>query len=270
MRTLRRAAQGHADHVRHLHRRLPRDHRLPAVRPATSPRTRSSRRRSTRAAPGLDLRHRSPCVGAGITAFYMTRMVVMTFFGEKRWADDAHPHESPADHDRAAGRVLAVALGARRRLPDHRQPARRTSWPRSSAGREEAAHTIAPASTRRSSRSWWSPSASALAWLQYGTRPVPGVAPVAVTRSPPPPGATCTATPSTRRVFMRPGQYLTRFLVFFDNRGVDGVRERLGRVRRWHVRPLPSDADRLRPLLRPVHVRWRGRPGRRRRCLVRI
>ena len=24
-------------------------------------------------------------------------------------------------------------------------------------------------------------------------------------------------------VFMRPGQYLTRFLVFFDNRGVDGV-----------------------------------------------
>ena len=34
-------------------------------------------------------------LGAGITAFYMTRMVIMTFFGDKRWKDDAHPHESP-------------------------------------------------------------------------------------------------------------------------------------------------------------------------------
>jgi NADH-quinone oxidoreductase subunit L len=34
-------------------------------------------------------------LGAGITAFYMTRVMVMTFFGDKRWALDAHPHESP-------------------------------------------------------------------------------------------------------------------------------------------------------------------------------
>src|SRR5665648_1023571 len=34
-------------------------------------------------------------LGAGITAFYMTRVMLMTFFGEKRWRDDAHPHESP-------------------------------------------------------------------------------------------------------------------------------------------------------------------------------
>ena len=25
-------------------------------------------------------------LGAGITAFYMTRVMLMTFFGEKRWA----------------------------------------------------------------------------------------------------------------------------------------------------------------------------------------
>ena len=35
-------------------------------------------------------------LGAGITAFYMTRVMLMTFFGEKRWAEDAHPHEAPA------------------------------------------------------------------------------------------------------------------------------------------------------------------------------
>jgi len=34
-------------------------------------------------------------VGAGITAYYMTRLMMMTFFGKKRWAADVHPHESP-------------------------------------------------------------------------------------------------------------------------------------------------------------------------------
>ncbi|CAB4576120.1 unannotated protein [freshwater metagenome] len=35
-------------------------------------------------------------LGAGITAFYMSRLILMTFFSNKRWEDDAHPHESPA------------------------------------------------------------------------------------------------------------------------------------------------------------------------------
>src|SRR5215218_9007441 len=45
-------------------------------------------------------------LGAGITAFYMSRVMLMTFFGEKRWASEAseatgdkplvHPHEAPA------------------------------------------------------------------------------------------------------------------------------------------------------------------------------
>src|SRR5207247_9731832 len=34
-------------------------------------------------------------VGSGLTAFYMTRLFVLTFHGPKRWTDDAHPHESP-------------------------------------------------------------------------------------------------------------------------------------------------------------------------------
>ncbi len=33
-------------------------------------------------------------LGAGITAFYMTRVVVLTFAGAKRWKDGSHPHES--------------------------------------------------------------------------------------------------------------------------------------------------------------------------------
>ncbi len=39
-------------------------------------------------------------LGAGITAFYMTRLMLMTFFGKERWGatdsgEDVHPHESP-------------------------------------------------------------------------------------------------------------------------------------------------------------------------------
>jgi NADH-quinone oxidoreductase subunit L len=34
-------------------------------------------------------------LGAGITSFYMTRLVLMTFLGQKRWLQGVHPHESP-------------------------------------------------------------------------------------------------------------------------------------------------------------------------------
>ncbi|HYI57488.1 MAG TPA: NADH-quinone oxidoreductase subunit L [Microlunatus sp.] len=34
-------------------------------------------------------------IGAGITAFYMTRLMLMTFLGQKRWLQGVHPHESP-------------------------------------------------------------------------------------------------------------------------------------------------------------------------------
>jgi NADH-quinone oxidoreductase subunit L len=34
-------------------------------------------------------------LGAGITGFYMTRMMLLTFFGKRRWQPGVHPHESP-------------------------------------------------------------------------------------------------------------------------------------------------------------------------------
>ena len=37
----------------------------------------------------------SRVLGAGLTAFYMTRLMLMTFFGRARWEDGVHPHESP-------------------------------------------------------------------------------------------------------------------------------------------------------------------------------
>ena len=34
-------------------------------------------------------------LGAGVTGFYMSRLMFMTFFSQKRWEPDVHPHESP-------------------------------------------------------------------------------------------------------------------------------------------------------------------------------
>ncbi len=35
-------------------------------------------------------------IGAAVTAFYMTRVIILTFTSPKRWDDNQHPHESPA------------------------------------------------------------------------------------------------------------------------------------------------------------------------------
>jgi NADH-quinone oxidoreductase subunit L len=35
-------------------------------------------------------------LGAAITAFYMSRVMILTFTSKARWDDEAHPHESPA------------------------------------------------------------------------------------------------------------------------------------------------------------------------------
>ena len=53
-------------------------------------------------------------LGAGVTGFYMTRMMLMTFFTEKRWEKDVHPHESPEGDDGPADRARR-AVRARRR-----------------------------------------------------------------------------------------------------------------------------------------------------------
>jgi len=34
-------------------------------------------------------------LGAGITGFYMTRLMLLTWFGQRRWREGVHPHESP-------------------------------------------------------------------------------------------------------------------------------------------------------------------------------
>ena len=81
---LRRAVQGHADHVRHVHVRLSRDHRRPAVLGffTKDPIIEAAFDKGGTSGAMLGT---AALLGAGITAFYMTRMMLMTFAGERRW-----------------------------------------------------------------------------------------------------------------------------------------------------------------------------------------
>ena len=71
---------------------------------------------------------------------------------------------------------------------------------------------------------------------------------------------------STSRCSMRPGLWLSRALVYFDNRGVDGAVERPRCHRRRRLVAAQAHADRVRAQLRAVdarrHRRRRGRPAR--------
>ncbi len=48
-------------------------------------------------------------LGAGITAFYMTRVMLLTFFGQRRWKPNTHPHESPAS---MTAPMIVLAIGS--------------------------------------------------------------------------------------------------------------------------------------------------------------
>ncbi len=165
-------------------------------------------------------------VGAGLTAFYMTRALVMTFFGERRWEDDVHPHEAPAAM--AAPMIvlglLALVGGFLLIFGGGVQ-----HWLEPSVGKsvEVGAHTVSP----------WVLTVLTLlvvglgvagAYLAVGRRPVPLEQPVGVSVVTTAARERLWADAFNEQVLMRPGQWLTRALVFFDNRGVDGSVNGLG------------------------------------------
>jgi NADH-quinone oxidoreductase subunit L len=172
-------------------------------------------------------------LGAGITAFYMTRVMLMTFFGEARWhpsasaatgeMTDTHPHESPKVMTwpmivLAVGSVVsggALAIGG---TLEH--------WLEPVVGAHEAHHVV-PA---------WVVTVVVLsvvavgilvAYRMYAQKTVPDTAPEEVSA----------LTVAARRdlygdaineaLLMKSGQVLTKDLVWVDNTGVDGATDRL-------------------------------------------
>ncbi|MEZ5117989.1 MAG: NADH-quinone oxidoreductase subunit L [Candidatus Nanopelagicales bacterium] len=157
--------------------------------------------------------------GAALTAFYMTRIVAMTFFGKPRWKEGTHPHESPAVMTGPMILLGLFSLGFGLVLSINNAF---VDWlaPVTGTGEEELP---LPAWVYSAGTLVLVLIAVALAWTQYARREVPLS----------PPQQVSPMTVAARRdlygdafneaVFMRPGQYLDRFLVWFDNRGVDGA-----------------------------------------------
>jgi NADH-quinone oxidoreductase subunit L len=183
-------------------------------------------------------------LAAGLTAFYMTRLMLMTFFGRPRWEDGVHPHESPTVMTApmivlAVGSLLAGLLLVQVfPLGDWLAPV--------FGDRKEATHIVAPL-TIGVALFLVMALGAALAWLFVGRREVPVTAPARVSFVTRAARNALYADTVNESLFMRPGQWLTRALVFFDNRGVDGAvnglaagfggsSARLGRVQTGFVR----------------------------------
>ncbi len=167
-------------------------------------------------------------LGAGITAFYMTRVMLMTFFGEKRWASGAseatgensgaHPHEAPAVMTwpmilLAIGSVTAGGALAIGGTLEH--------WLEPVVGAHEIHHVLPV----------WVVTVIvlsvvavgiAVAYRMYGSHAVPEDAPdgsaltVAARRD-------LYGDAFNERVLMRPGLAFTRGLVEIDDDAVDGA-----------------------------------------------
>ncbi|MEU4997495.1 NADH-quinone oxidoreductase subunit L [Streptomyces sp. NPDC021622] len=170
-------------------------------------------------------------LGAGITAFYMTRVMILTFFGEKRWqptvsdsgsaageGKEPHPHESPKSMTipmilLAFGSVFAggfFSIGDR--FMHWLEPV------------THHAHGDSPlsATTVTGATMVVLVIGVTFAYVQYGRRPVPVTAPRG-----------SLLTRAARRdllqddfnhvVLVRGGEHLTRSLVYVDHTLVDGV-----------------------------------------------
>ncbi|MEV7779685.1 NADH-quinone oxidoreductase subunit L [Kitasatospora sp. NPDC088351] len=185
--------------------------------------------------------------GAAVTAFYMTRVMLLTFFGEKRWQPDEkgqepHPHESPKTMTipmilLAFGSVFAGGLFTLN--------SGFLTWLEPVTGHDEGHSPLAPLVVTLLTTACML-AGVAVSYLMYGRSAVPVVPPVG---SP--------LTRAARRdllqddfnhaVLVRPGSALTAALVYFDSRGLDGfvnglaaviggVSSRLRRIQNGYVR----------------------------------
>ena len=150
----------------------------------------------------------------------MTRLMLMTFFGERRWTDDVHPHESPPVMTVPMLLLAVGSVGAGFFLVSGDRLAH---WLEPVLGEEqEVLHKIDPLGVSILTV-LFALGGVAAAWFVFGRSPVPTTEPARVSPLTVAARRNLYADAFNETVFMRPGMWLDRFLVWLDNRGVDGA-----------------------------------------------
>ena len=167
-------------------------------------------------------------LAAGLTAFYMTRLMLMTFFGKQRWKElksedgrDFHPHESPAV---MTVPMILLAIGSIGAGWFFASGDLLAEWLSPSLGAlEEAEHTVIP----HALVPWLTVGLSLLgvllAWLVVGRRDVPVVKPEPAAFPVRAARKDLYGNALNEALVARPGTWLARALVYVDNKGVDGL-----------------------------------------------
>jgi NADH-quinone oxidoreductase subunit L len=167
--------------------------------------------------------------GAGLTAFYMTRVMILTFTGTKRWDDDVHPHESPIlmwlpMAVLAIGSVVSGYLFTRGDALVH--------WLEPVvAAHEHGEHTyLLPPIVVSGLALTMVLIGVSIAVMMYVRRPVENVAPENVLPFTRIVRQDLLQDAANEAIFMRPGQALTSTLVAVDEKVIDGAVRGVGAV----------------------------------------
>nr|WP_218888690.1 NADH-quinone oxidoreductase subunit L [Saccharopolyspora hordei] len=187
-------------------------------------------------------------LGAGITAFYMTRLVLMTFFGEKRWeklkagnGQDFHPHESPTI---MTAPMVVLAVGSVAAGMFFAGGDRLVSFLAPSLGElQESGHSAIPHAMIPVLTVVVSALGVLVAWLLVGRKPVPVERPVRVSPIVRAARADLGGNALNNAIAVRPAFALARGLVTVDDKGVDGAVNGIagvlgfssGKLRRWQT-----------------------------------
>jgi len=166
-------------------------------------------------------------LGAAITAFYMTRVMVLTFTSPKRWEEDQHPHESPflmwlPMAVLAVGSVTTGYLFTRGDGLVH--------WLEPVFGEHGEHKELLPAIVVSGLAITAVIIGVAIALVKYQFSGVDSKAPENVTEFTLIARKDLFQDSLNEALFMRPGQALTRLLVKGDNSVVDGAVRLVGRT----------------------------------------
>jgi NADH-quinone oxidoreductase subunit L len=160
--------------------------------------------------------------GAGLTAFYMTRVMILTFTGTKRWDDEAHPHESPIlmwlpMAILAIGSVVSGFLFTRGDALVH--------WLEPVvAAHEHGEHSeLLPPIVVSGIALTIVLIGISIAVMMYVRRPVADVAPENVSALTKIVRQDLLQDAANEAIFMRPGQALTKTLIAVDEKVIDGA-----------------------------------------------